>query len=201
MRLFLAIALTIALAGPGRGAAADAATAVFGANGDDIVLELGGGGKVRPAYEGADDYTGAALADRLAAYPAPAVSRRVRRRAGNGALLRALLPLRAGARRRRSSGADRARRRRLAFELGGTLGYRTDMLRGFVTLRQGFGGHDGTRRRGRPRCDRRADARASVSLGPRLHFAERRVSRHLSRRDAGARRGVRPSRPSTRTAD
>src|SRR3954471_8672986 len=30
---------------------------VFGANGEDFVLEVGGGIRARPAYEGADDYT------------------------------------------------------------------------------------------------------------------------------------------------
>jgi outer membrane scaffolding protein for murein synthesis (MipA/OmpV family) len=58
-----------------------------------------------------------------------------------------------------------------AFELGGTIGYRYDMWRGFATVRHGFGGHEGIV--GELGIDAIVEptARLSVSAGPRLHFA------------------------------
>lgn len=59
-----------------------------------------------------------------------------------------------------------------AFELGATIGYRHGMWRGFATLRHGFGGHDGLI--GEVGVDAIVEPtpRLSVSLGPRLHFAD-----------------------------
>lgn len=171
MRLRLAIVLTMALAGP---VAAQQPTAdwIFGASGEDIVLELGGGGKVRPSYEGADDYT---------VQPWPVVELHFLRVPFLGAVggepesglsfapSFRIVPERDDGDHPELSGLDDID---LAVELGGTLSYRMGMLRPLVTVRHGFGGHEGII--GEVGLDFVAEPRPdlSVSLGPRLHFAD-----------------------------
>ncbi len=171
MRLRLAFVLPLALAGP---AAAQQPTAdwVFGANGEDIVLEFGGGGKVRPAYEGADDYT---------VQPWPVVELHFLRLPFLGSIggepesgfsfapSFRVVPDRDDDDHPELTGLDDID---LAVELGGTLSYRMGMLRPLVTVRHGFGGHDGII--GEAGLDFVAEPRPdlSVSFGPRLHFAD-----------------------------
>jgi len=144
---------------------------IFGANGEDIVLELGGGALVRPAYEGADDYT---------LHPWPIVELRFLR-----------LPVLGTFGGGPETGLSFAPSFRFveerddddyseltglgdvdfAFEAGGKVGYRQGMLRGFVAIRHGFGGHEGIV--GEAGLDLIVAPTPSleVSGGPRLSFA------------------------------
>lgn len=170
MRLSLGIVLTLALAGP---AAAQQPTPdwVFGASGEDVVLEVGGGGKLRPAYEGADDYT---------VQPWPVVELHFIRlpfgtfggepESGfSFAPSFRFVPDRDDADHSELSGMDDID---FAVEVGGTVSYRTGMLRGLVTARHGLGGHHGIV--GEVGLDLVTEPMPalSVSLGPRLHFAD-----------------------------
>jgi outer membrane protein len=142
-----------------------------GADGTDIVLELGGGGAVAPAYEGADDYL---------LSPWPIVSLHYLRLpyfgefGGGPATGFSFAPsFRYVAKRDADDyddleGLDDVD---AAFELGATVGYRYDMFRGFATLRQGLGGHHGLI--GEIGLDAIAapTPKLEVSLGPRLGFA------------------------------
>lgn len=142
-----------------------------GADGTDIELELGLGGLVRPAYEGADDYL---------FQPWPIVTLHYLRlpvlgEFGGGPETGFLfspsfryVPERDEDDHDDLAGLDDVD---AAFELGATIGYRYGMFRGFATLRQGLGGHHGLV------GELGADAifeptqKFTVSLGPRLGFA------------------------------
>ena len=148
------------------------ADGALGASGEDIVIEFGGGGTVGPAYEGADDYLLSPWPIVAPALSAPAGVRRLRRRAGDRPLVRTLIPLRAGARRRRYSELKGFDDVDAAFEVGATVGYRYGMWRGFGTLRHGFGGHHGLIGEVGADVIVEPTPKLSVSLGPRLHFAD-----------------------------
>jgi outer membrane scaffolding protein for murein synthesis (MipA/OmpV family) len=146
--------------------------AALGAAAEDIVLELGGGGLVGPAYEGADDYL---------ISPLPFVRLHYLRLPHVGAFgggPEAGLSI--GPSFRFVPERDDDDYSELeglgdvdaAFELGGTISYRLDMWRGFATARHGFGGHDGIV--GELGVDAIVEptSRLTVSAGPRLHFAD-----------------------------
>jgi MipA family protein len=144
---------------------------VFGANGEDLVLELGGGALVRPAYVGADDYT---------FHPWPIVELSFLR-----------LPVLGTFGGGPETGLSFAPSFRFvgerddddyseltglgdvdfAVEAGGRVAYRQGMLRGFVAVRHGFGGHEGIV--GETGLDLivAPTPRLEVSGGPRLSFA------------------------------
>ena len=148
------------------------ADAALGAAGEDIVLELGGGGLVGPAYEGADHYL---------VSPWPIVRLHYLRLPHVGAFgggPEAGLSIGPSFRFVPERDADDYSDLEglgdvdAAFELGGTIGYRFDMWRGFATVRHGFGGHHGIV--GELGVDAIVEPtpRLSVSAGPRLHFAD-----------------------------
>ena len=144
---------------------------VFGASGEDIVLELGGGALVRPAYEGADDYT---------FHPWPIVELRFLRLPvlgtfGGGPETGISFAPSFRFVEERDDG-DYSELTGLgdvdfAVEAGGKVAYRQGMLRGFVAVRHGFGGHEGIV--GETGVDVIANPtpRLEVSGGPRLSFA------------------------------
>jgi outer membrane protein len=145
---------------------------IYGAGGEDIVLELGGGAKVRPAYEGADDYT---------VQPWPVVELHYLKLPFLGAFggepqsgLSFAPSFRVVPKRDDSDHPelDDLEDVDLAVELGGTVAYRMGMFRGVATVRHGFGGHEGIV--GEVGLDAVLDPTPdlTVSLGPRLHFAD-----------------------------
>ena len=110
---------------------------------DDLVLELGIGAKVVPAYEGADDYL---------LQPWPIAQIRYLRLPvigdfgggrETGALLSPFVPLRAARDEDDYSDLEGLGDVSAAYEFGATVGYRYDFVRGFLTFRHGFGGHQG----------------------------------------------------------
>jgi outer membrane protein len=173
MRQVLAIAaFAVCLAGAADAQDAPPAEPVPGADGRDVVLELGGGAMVRPSYEGADDYLFT---------PDPIIALHYLRLPFLGDFGgRPKTGITFGPSFRIVPGRDEGDHADLdglgdvsrAYEAGGTLGYRYEMWRGFVTVRQGFGGHHGLV--GEVGVDAIAEPmpRLSVSLGPRLGFAD-----------------------------
>jgi outer membrane protein len=170
MRPLLAIAAVALLAVPARAQDLPPETPLS-AGADDLVLELGIGGKVVPAYEGADDYL---------LQPWPIAQLHYLR-------LPVLGDFGGGPKSGISFGPsfryvaerdedDYSELEGLgdvsaAYEFGATIGYRYEFVRAFVTLRQGFGGHHGLV--GEVGVDAIADPmpKLTVSLGPRLGLA------------------------------
>jgi len=144
---------------------------IFGANGEDIVLEVGGGALVRPAYEGADEYT---------FHPWPIVELEFLR-------LPVLGTFGGGPETGFSFGPSfRFIEERddddyseltglgdvdFAVEAGGKVSYRRGMVRGFVAVRRGFGGHEGIVGEAGLDLIVAPTPRLEVSGGPRLSFA------------------------------
>jgi outer membrane protein len=171
MRILLAVsALAIPLAAPAL--AQDILPPDYASGDAELVLELGGGAKVQPAYEGADDYvvTPWPIA-RLHYLRLPVIGD-----FGGGPKT----GLSFGPSFRYVPARDEDDYSELegmgdvsaAYEFGATLGYRYEMLRGFVTLRQGFGGHHGLI--GEVGLDVIVEPiqKLEVSLGPRVGFAD-----------------------------
>ncbi len=144
---------------------------IFGANGEDLVLEVGGGPKLTPAYEGADDYTFVpwAIVD-LRYLHLPGIGTFGGGPEGGFSFGPSFRFVRA-----RDSG-DYSQLSGLsdvdfAVEVGGKAAYRYDMIRGSLAVRRGFGGHNGFV------VDLGLDAvvdptpELSVSFGPRLYLA------------------------------
>jgi outer membrane protein len=144
----------------------DAAT-----GGDDLVIELGLGGSVRPAYEGADDYT---------IQPDPLISLHYLRLPGVATF--------GGGPETGLSFAPSFRYVQerddndypellglgdvdAAFELGGTVGYRYESLAAFLTLRKGLTGHHGWVGETGVNLVVEPLPRLSLSAGPRVSFA------------------------------
>jgi outer membrane protein len=169
VRLVLALLLAV-LAGPAF-AQEPAPEPAFGLNGDDLVIELGGGAKVQPAYEGADDYV---------VTPWPTVSLQYLRLPGIWTFQKSDSGFFIGPSFGYVPSRDEDDNDNLeglgdigaAYEIGATMGYRYDMLRAFVSLRQGFGGHHGVV--GEAGVDVIVDPLPdlTLSLGPRLSFAD-----------------------------
>jgi outer membrane scaffolding protein for murein synthesis (MipA/OmpV family) len=147
------------------------AAPIDGAGGEDIVLELGAGGMVAPAYEGADEYL-------FTPYPIVLLHYlRLPVLGDFGGGPEAGLSI--GPSFRFVPGRDEDDHSHLdgigdvspAYEFGATIGYRTGMWRGFVTLRQGFGGHHGLI--GEVGVDAIVEPtpRLTVNFGPRIGFA------------------------------
>ncbi len=174
MRPLVAILALLALAAASASAQEPPppADGALGASGEDIVIELGGGGAVAPAYEGADDYL---------LSPWPIVRLHYLRLPvfgafGGGPETGFSIGPSFRFVRERDDG-DHSELKGLddvdaAFELGATVGYRYGMWRGFGTLRHGFGGHHGLI--GEVGADAIVEPtpKLSVSFGPRLHFAD-----------------------------
>ncbi len=116
---------------------------IFGANGDDIVLEIGIGADVLPAYEGADEYEigpWPIIAPRFVRIPG------LRTFGGGADEGFGIRPSFRFVRERDASEySDLTGLSDVdwAFEVGGTIAYRQGMLNGFATIRRGFGGHEG----------------------------------------------------------
>jgi outer membrane protein len=146
--------------------------AALGAAGEDIVLELGGGGLVGPAYEGADDYIVSPLPlVRLHYFRLPqfgAFGDGPETGFSIGPSFR-FVPERDDDDYSELEGLGDVD---AAFEFGATAAYRYEMWRGFATVRHGFGGHHGIV--GKLGVDAVVEPtpRLSVSAGPRLHFAD-----------------------------
>jgi outer membrane scaffolding protein for murein synthesis (MipA/OmpV family) len=165
---------TLALSIAGTASAQDSLPppdAQFGVTGEDVVLELGGGVLVQPAYEGANDYE---------LGPWPLVDLKFLRVPGlftvggrpeDGLILSPSFRV-VGERRSEDyddlEGLDDVD---LAVELGGTVGYRYEMVRGFVSARRGFGGHEGFVGEVGADLVMAPTTRIALSVGPRLNFA------------------------------
>ena len=171
MRFSLVILLMLVGAFP---AAAQSPTDewVFGENGEDIVLEVGGGILTRPEYESADDYT---------LRPWPIVDLNFLRLpylgtfgGGHESGLKFSPSFRIISER---DDADHSELTGLgdvdlAVEVGGTIIYRYNMVRGVFTIRRGFGGHEGFVGETGVDLVTKPVSRLDLSVGPRLHFAD-----------------------------
>jgi outer membrane protein len=164
--LIAALAATVSTALLPTGALAQSA---FPAPGDDAVLTLGGGPKLQPKYEGAKNYMFA---------PFPIISLRFMVNPFTGqpssefgfgvAPAFRFLDERSGSVDRRLRGTDKIG---IAVETGLTVDYTTPFARGFVEVRQGFGGHSGqVADLGLDGILRPAPG-VKLSLGPRISFA------------------------------
>jgi len=137
----------------------------------DLVLELGGGGMVTPAYEGSDEYI---------LTPWPIVSLDVLRLPGllelgggpaGGFSVFPSFELRAARDDEDYDGLRGLGDVERAYELGAGISYQHEFLRGFAELRRGFGGHEGLV--GETGVDAIAPLQPDLTLsaGPRLTFA------------------------------
>lgn len=144
---------------------------IFGNNGEDLVLELGGGIALQPAYEGADAYD---------IEPWPIIRPRFVRipRIGTfGGDSKDGFSFRPSFRfvdeRDASDYSDLTGLNDVdwAFEAGATIGYRHGLLSGFATMRQGFGGHDGLVAELGLDANLELTPELEVSFGPRVHLA------------------------------
>lgn len=145
---------------------------IFGAGGEDIVLEVGGGPLVKPAYDGADEYI---------VRPWPSVTLDYLRLPGIGTFggssqkdgFKFKPSFRFVRERDASEYSDLAGLDDVdwAIEAGGTVGYRYGMLEGFATVRQGFHGHHGIV--AEIGLDAHLDPSPDfeLSIGPRVHLA------------------------------
>jgi outer membrane protein len=144
---------------------------IFGADGEDLVLEVGGGLRALPVYEGAEDYK---------LRPWPVIELHYIR-----------LPVVGGVgggpeRGFSFSPSFRVIEERddddypdlaglgdvdLAVELGGEVAYRVGMFRALAAVRRGFGGHEGIVGRVGVDAVLQPVPRLSMAVGPRLFFA------------------------------
>lgn len=140
----------------------------------DIVLEVGGGAQLRPAYEGASDYEASPWPIVKLHYlwlPGFGVVKSEKERAEGftiGPSFR-YVSERDSADHAALTGLDNVD---AAFELGGRIAYTFGFLRVHANLRQGFGGHDGLV--GEAGLDLVAfpDSRTEIGVGPRLSYAD-----------------------------
>jgi outer membrane protein len=140
---------------------------VFGANGEDIVLELGGGLQTAPKYESSDEYNVkfwpfvaleylrlpfATVGGKEESFKFAPSFRIVDERDDDGDL----------------NGLGDVD---MAFEIGGIASYRYGWFRGLAALRRGFGGHEGWV--GEAGVDVILDPtpQFELSIGPRVSFA------------------------------
>jgi outer membrane protein len=168
VRFGLAILFTAVVAVPAAAQTPDSDW-IYGANGEDIVLEVGGGILTRPDYEGADDYT---------LRPWPVVKFKYLHLpfgtfGGSEQALKFSPSFRIISERDDSdySGLPGLGDVDTAVEVGGTVSYRVGMFRGLATLRKGFGGHDGWVGEGGLDMIFDPTPKLEVSFGPRVHFA------------------------------
>jgi MipA family protein len=145
---------------------------VFGENGEDIVLEVGGGILTRPEYESSDDYT---------LRPWPIVDLDFLRLpylgtfgGGREAGLKFSPSFRIISERDDDDHSELTGLGDvdLAVEVGGTVAYRYGMLRGVFTIRRGFGGHEGFVGETGVDLITKPVSRLDFSIGPRVHFAD-----------------------------
>ena len=145
---------------------------IFGENGEDIVLEVGGGILTRPEYESSDDYT---------LRPWPVVDLNFLRLPYLGTFgggpesgLKFSPSFRIISERDDDDHSDLTGLGDvdLAVEVGGTAAYRYEMLRGVFTIRRGFGGHEGFV--GETGVDLITEPvpKLDFTIGPRVHFAD-----------------------------
>lgn len=180
MRLLLLTAAFLASLGPAAFAqeppapppAGAAATPDSPFGNDDFVLEIGGGPLVQPAYLGSSEYE---------VEPNPLVDLHYLRIPGIGSFGGAeengfiFSPSFNYVGERKASDYHELRGLEnvdAAIEIGATVGYRFDWLRAFVTVRRGFGGHNGYV--GEIGLDAIAQPtrKLTVSAGPRVTFAD-----------------------------
>jgi outer membrane protein len=140
---------------------------IYGANGEDIVLEIGGGILTRPEYESADDYT---------LRPWPVVKLDYLHLpfmtfGGSEQALKFSPSFRIISKRDDDGDLSGLGDVDTAIEVGGTVSYRMGMFRGLATLRKGFGGHHGWVGEGGVDMILDPTPQLEVSLGPRVHFA------------------------------
>ncbi len=177
MRLRLgSVVLSVAICGPAIAAdvsSHSAPSAVPQVRPYDIVLEIGGGARVRPAYEGSKDYevgpTGFATVHYLW-LPGFGVLKNGRannegfsfgpsfryvseRESGDHTELRGLTDVDA------------------AFELGGKFAYNFGMFRPWIAVRHGLGGHEGIVGEAGLDLVMRPTAATEVTFGPRASYA------------------------------
>ena len=138
---------------------------------DDLVLELGIGAQGRAGLHRRRRLSAATLADRADSLSASAGYRRVRRRPETGLFVGPSFRYVPSRDEDDYSDLEGLGDVSAAYEFGATIGYRYDFVRGFLTLRQGFGGHHGVV--GEVGVDLIAEPlpKLSVSLGPRLGLA------------------------------
>jgi outer membrane protein len=142
---------------------------IYGASGEDIVLEVGGGIQTRPEYEGSDEYT---------LWPWPVVSLDYLHLpfatfGGKETALKFSPSFRIIAKRDDDDFSELEGLGDVdtAFEVGGTVSYRVGMFRGLATLRKGFGGHEGWVGEGGIDAIFDPTPKFELALGPRVHFA------------------------------
>jgi outer membrane protein len=144
---------------------------IFGVNGEDIVLEIGGGAKVVPAYPGADEYT---------VLPWPIVDLRFLRLPGIGSFGGGaetgfkIAPSFGFVRKRDASEYSDLNGLNdvdFAVEVGGQVSYRHGMVRAIGAVRRGFGGYEGWV--GEFGLDAVLDPTPdlTISVGPRVYLA------------------------------
>jgi outer membrane protein len=140
---------------------------IYGADGEDIVLEVGGGVLTRPDYESSEDYT---------LRPWPFVSLGYLRLpfatfGGKEEALKFAPSFRIIDERDDEGDLNGLGNVDTAYEIGGTVSYRYGMFRGLATIRKGFGGHEGWVGEGGVDVILDPTPQFELSLGPRAYLA------------------------------
>ena len=166
MRLRFALLVTLAGTLPAAAQTPDSDW-IYGADGEDIVLEVGGGILTRPEYESADDYT---------LRPWPIVKLDYLHLpfgtfGGSEQALKFSPSFRIISERDDDDELTGLGDVDTAFEVGGTISYRVGMFRGLATLRKGFGGHEGWVGEGGVDVILDPTQKFEIAFGPRVHFA------------------------------
>jgi len=140
---------------------------IYGTDGEDIVLEVGGGLLTRPDYESSDDYT-------LRPWPFVALEYLHLPFAtfgGKETALKFAPSFRIIDERDDDGDLNGLGKVDTAFEVGGTVSYRVGMFRGLATIRRGFGGHEGWVGDGGVYVILDPTPQFELSLGPRVYLA------------------------------
>jgi outer membrane protein len=171
MRALLAALFVLAISTPPAGAQEPTDEWIFGENGEDLVLEVGGGLRVLPEYESADTYK---------VRPWPVIELHYIRVPVIGGIgggpetgFSFSPSFRVIEERDDDDFSDLAGLGDvdLAVELGGEVAYRYGMFRALAAVRHGFGGHHGIVGRFGVDAVMHPIDRLTMSLGPRLFFA------------------------------
>jgi outer membrane protein len=166
MRFQFAIILTLA-GTPSAFAQTPDSDWIYGADGEDIVLEMGGGILTRPKFESSDDYT---------LRPWPVVQLEYLHLpfgtfGGSERALKFSPSFRIISERDDDGDLAGLGNVDTAYEVGGTVSYRVGMFRGLATLRRGFGGHHGWVGEGGVDAILDPTPKLEIAVGPRVHFA------------------------------
>jgi outer membrane protein len=169
MRFFAAILAAAAATAALTGVAA--AQSAFPAPGDDLIVTLGGGPRVQPQYEGARNYM-------LSPFPIVSVRFLINPFTGEPSSEYGL----GFAPSFRYIGArDRSVDKKLAgfpkvdaaYELGGVIDYTLPFVRGYLAVRQGFGGHHGQVADVGVEGIFKPFGGLKIAIGPKLAFASK----------------------------